>query len=123
MEAPSDDSRVRRALVQRLESLERGGLTHLKKGRARHTDLVPTGEANEGLIGKTSPAPRKAAVAGNARDALLDKPAVVPGKAPTGQAGALSVIQNEVAGCVRCPQLAGTRTQTVFGVGNPQARL
>lgn len=28
-----------------------------------------------------------------------------------------------VANCVRCPQLAQTRTQTVFGVGNPQARV
>lgn len=28
-----------------------------------------------------------------------------------------------VANCVRCPQLARTRTQTVFGVGNPQARV
>jgi DNA polymerase len=36
---------------------------------------------------------------------------------------ALAVIQNEVAGCTRCAELAGTRTQTVFGVGNPQARL
>lgn len=28
-----------------------------------------------------------------------------------------------VADCVRCSELARTRTQTVFGVGNPQARL
>ncbi len=28
-----------------------------------------------------------------------------------------------VAQCTRCPELAKTRTQTVFGVGNPNARL
>ncbi len=28
-----------------------------------------------------------------------------------------------VAGCVKCPHLARTRTQTVFGVGNPDAEL
>ena len=28
-----------------------------------------------------------------------------------------------VAGCARCQELAETRTQTVFGVGDPQARL
>ncbi len=28
-----------------------------------------------------------------------------------------------VAGCRRCPHLAATRTQTVFGIGNPQARV
>ncbi|QDU79264.1 Uracil DNA glycosylase superfamily protein [Polystyrenella longa] len=28
-----------------------------------------------------------------------------------------------VGGCTRCPELAETRTQTVFGVGNPEARI
>jgi DNA polymerase len=28
-----------------------------------------------------------------------------------------------VAGCTRCPELARTRKQTVFGVGHPQARV
>ncbi len=28
-----------------------------------------------------------------------------------------------MAACTRCAELAATRTQTVFGVGNPQARL
>lgn len=36
---------------------------------------------------------------------------------------ALEVIQREVAGCIRCPQLASTRTQTVFGTGDPNARI
>ena len=35
----------------------------------------------------------------------------------------LSVLRGEVAACVRCAELAATRTQTVFGVGNPDARL
>jgi DNA polymerase len=35
----------------------------------------------------------------------------------------LDILRKEVAGCVKCPQLAAARTQTVFGVGNPQARL
>jgi DNA polymerase len=36
---------------------------------------------------------------------------------------ALEVIQREVSQCVRCRDLAETRTQTVFGVGDPNARL
>jgi len=36
---------------------------------------------------------------------------------------ALRVLQEEVVACCRCAELAATRTQTVFGVGNPQARL
>jgi DNA polymerase len=35
----------------------------------------------------------------------------------------LAIIQQEVAACRLCSELAATRTQTVFGVGNPQARL
>jgi DNA polymerase len=35
----------------------------------------------------------------------------------------LEALQPLVAGCTRCAELAQTRTQTVFGVGNPDARL
>jgi DNA polymerase len=35
----------------------------------------------------------------------------------------LAVLQQEVAGCTRCGELASARIQTVFGVGNPNARL
>jgi DNA polymerase len=36
---------------------------------------------------------------------------------------ALSQVARVVAKCTRCAELAATRTQTVFGVGNPYARL
>lgn len=36
---------------------------------------------------------------------------------------ALAELSGEVSGCTRCQVLASTRTQTVFGVGNPSARL
>lgn len=35
----------------------------------------------------------------------------------------LQILAKKVAQCTRCTELANTRTQTVFGVGNPQARL
>jgi DNA polymerase len=35
----------------------------------------------------------------------------------------LEPIRIRVAGCIRCQHLAATRTQTVFGVGNPDAEL
>jgi len=35
----------------------------------------------------------------------------------------LAAVAREVAACARCAELARTRTQTVFGVGNPYARL
>jgi len=35
----------------------------------------------------------------------------------------LASLASTVAGCTRCPELARTRTQTVFGVGNPMAEV
>jgi len=35
----------------------------------------------------------------------------------------LTVLAQQVSGCTRCAELASTRTQTVFGVGNPGAEL
>ena len=45
-----------------------------------------------------------------------------PQPAADGEA-ALDVIRRKVVACTRCEELARTRTQTVFGVGNPRARL
>jgi DNA polymerase len=39
------------------------------------------------------------------------------------KAALLDPIRARVAVCVKCPHLARTRTQTVFGVGNPDAEL
>jgi len=45
------------------------------------------------------------------------------GLSPRERTAALEIIRDEVAACHRCQELADTRTQTVFGVGNPRARL
>ena len=39
------------------------------------------------------------------------------------KAGQLQFLADEVAKCIRCKDLAGSRTQTVFGVGNPDSSL
>ena len=39
------------------------------------------------------------------------------------KAALLAPIQTRVSVCVKCPHLAASRTQTVFGVGNPDAEL
>jgi len=50
--------------------------------------------------------------------------AVIPtGEATSGRNAALDLIRQDVVACMRCPDLCCSRTQTVFGVGNPQARL
>jgi DNA polymerase len=39
------------------------------------------------------------------------------------RAAALAAVARRVAACTRCAELVRTRTQTVFGVGDPHARL
>jgi DNA polymerase len=39
------------------------------------------------------------------------------------RASALTVLQDVVVGCQRCPELASSRTNTVFGVGDPAAKI
>lgn len=46
-----------------------------------------------------------------------------PASEEVSSAANLEVLQAEVTQCTLCDELASTRTQTVFGVGNPQARL
>lgn len=82
-----------RAMAQRLESLQRAGVTHLGK--------VP-------WDADTSPSVECTPVAGGDTD---------------DRAAALAAVARDVAACTRCPELARNRTQTVFGVGNPYARL
>lgn len=66
------------------------------------------------------PARKTSDVATPARQSLGGD-ASLPGT--VGKAALLAAIQARVAVCVKCPHLARTRTQTVFGVGNPEAEL
>ncbi len=89
-------NRAVRAAIQKLQSLDRAGITHLAKSPQSETgERAP----HDGEVGMTSPP--------DDRD----------------QAAALAAVAKEVADCTRCAELARTRTQTVFGVGNPDARL
>jgi len=93
------DGRRPRAVRQRLESLAAAGVTSLPKtGRSRH-----------GL----PEAPRPGATA-RGRGA---RPAAATGTS------SLALLQEQVATCTRCTELAAGRTQTVFGAGPADARL
>jgi DNA polymerase len=60
---------------------------------------------------------------GNAASAQPDLTPFELRLAPTERSTALQVLQAEVAACRCCPELVRHRRQTVFGVGNAQARL
>ncbi len=89
------DGHAARAVRQKLESLHRAGVTHI--GKVPPTCPTATPPPAEGETAEIPPADDRAA--------------------------ALATLQKEVAACTRCEELAQTRTQTVFGVGNPHARL
>lgn len=136
--------RIRRALVQRFESLERAGLTHIKKGLAIRANL-PTPPAHNELTASAASTPVPVAMrppAGSSLPPLRTHsrtPAASPQKAgvrvpalikaeqleQSGDARcqALGVVARDVLACQRCRELASTRTQIVFGAGNPYAKL
>jgi len=90
------------AVAQRLESLQRAGVTHL--GKAPPASSQKEAPSEKGI--------------------LADKGVCEPSRSlEDDRTEALAALAREVAACQRCAELAGTRTQTVFGVGNPHARL
>jgi uracil-DNA glycosylase len=96
------------ALVQRLESLTRAGVTHLPK----RTRVSPAAPASAAPRDPSSPAAARHPRPGSPAPAdLADRVA------------ALAILRDEVAACTRCSELAAGRTQTVFGVGPAAARL
>lgn len=111
---------IRLAALQKLESLQRAGVLQLPRKKS-----VPPAPALASAPAVTTPTPRAAATAKPAPAVPAPaKPAAKPASAPAGgRAELLEIIRHEVAACTACGELARTRTQTVFGVGNPQARL
>lgn len=88
---------TKEAMIQRLEGLEGAGVTHVPKGR-KLPDTPPVAETRSAV-------PEGDTVKGNTA------------------AAALAEVAREVSACTRCTELASARTQTVFGAGNPCARL
>lgn len=109
----------RRAARQRLESLQRAGVTSLPKSRGvkkvEAAALAPP-------AAKSQASPES--------QTRCDVPTPVgkivitdPPKSKADRVTALDVVRAKVVQCTRCHELCTTRTQTVFGVGNPMARL
>lgn len=129
-------NRVARGVLQRLESLQRAGVTHLPsppvlpKSTARTVAAAAVAGPAEAASSVSklkinTPLPPRPAVPKPAGPLPVapssSKPlAEVP---PAERAAALAVIQAKVAKCVRCAELARTRNKTVFGSGDPNARL
>jgi len=90
-----------RALARKLQTIQRSGVTHIPKSKRVRTGH--SGVASQPGAQGTSDAPEAA---------QSDR-----------RVAALAAVARRVAACTRCAELAATRTQTVFGSGNPHARL
>ena len=98
-------SRTRRAVVQKLESLGHAGVQQLSKPPVTREADSPGCAVSPNEAADPAPPSRAAeSSTGKRREAL-------------------QVLQHEVVGCTLCDKLATSRTQTVFGVGDHQARL
>lgn len=139
---------LRRTLVQRLESDRRFGVTHLPPAKGTF-DLSFLRDVDEPVTEAPAPAAEvvvkefmavvsPAVMVKTSPKALFDEPdeAKTAEGASAGSPNversavpleervkALAVLGNRVSGCPRCAELAATRTQTVFGVGNPEAAI
>ena len=124
---------ILRAVTQKLESLRGAGLSHIPKAKKRGAGGAPAqrvgeqgrkGEGEKGRKGEgetislSPPLPRSPAAP------LPCSPLPAPGSQPAAsREQALAEVAKRVAACTRCSVLAAARKQTVFGVGNPHAKL
>ena len=145
---PFDAARIAKAVRQRLQSLQRSGITSIRTPNASQPDLsslqtqvantqqnsllTESQSKNEILTDDNRPKAEDHAVEIAAEPIPPTSPptptltlnisretAVMPSK----KQSELDTVCQEVADCTACAELAGTRTNTVFGVGNPNARL
>ncbi len=129
-------SQLRQAVLTRLESLQRAGVLQIprvplvERPIIEASSLEPTASQPPAAASSPSeahraqleaPMPKKVTAPPRPASSLLDADEPPAQAAPADLS--LKVIQEEVAACVKCSELAKTRTQTVFGVGNPRARL
>ena len=126
----NDASRAKQAVLQQLESWQRAGVRQLPAPRTPTASFAAAGaESVTTSVFSTAPTEELAMPLAAAAKPLLEIATPLDSTTPTparfvgDKAAALHVLQQEVAGCTLCQELASTRTQTVFGVGNVNARV
>jgi len=121
-----ETARLKRAIRQELETLSRAGLSCLPRTEESY-DLsdftaAPPEHVSETLAVQRQPTPEPQE---NARKPQLfsagSKEACTLSRSE--REHQLEVLSQQVAACTKCQELADFRTQTVFGVGNPEAKI
>lgn len=137
----SDASEIdlRRVILQSLESWHAAGMTHLAAvpmvvvpAATVAVDPEPEVATTPSITEGTPPPMAKKPATAKSKEWFEPADlAVVEPKGPPAarnlsladRVAELKVLSEKVAKCTRCSELASTRTQTVFGVGNPEARV
>jgi uracil-DNA glycosylase family 4 len=118
----------RRVVLQHLKSLQLSGVEQLRHA----TRLEPCSPADDkqikskgaDLLPAESSSVDSEVAATKPKRSLLEEPKTpMPKLTIAERKNQLEIVQREVAACTLCAELADTRTQTVFGVGDPNARL
>lgn len=128
-----------RAVRQRLEALALAGLDRIPRPpalaaapprpvapppRVEAPPTPPQPRVEPPPVARPAPAPIPTVPVAASIGSLFEEPAMDGPVVPAAERPArLAELAAEVAACEKCPLLAPTRTQTVFGVGSPTARL
>lgn len=126
---PPTDQHTRQALLQQLESLHAAGVRQLpaaeplkisRSHQPEETTDRRVASLNEEVDSDNAPSsqPHTSSVEGQAAGLFDDTQPQTVSRAAT-----LDVLEQEVSACTLCDELASTRNKTVFGAGNPRARL
>ena len=115
---PADDAWLRLALIQQLESLQVAGVLEMAPPTARQLTSAPSPALPDGPDMENS---MKSST--NSQSLFNDSMTAQTDMGLDERRRQLNVLQHEVSSCTCCDELVDNRTKTVFGVGNPQARL
>ena len=138
----ADYNQLLDATIQHLEDLKARGVRHVAVAPETLRALAqPAKSPAPGFrAAERASAPVAAIKTGPAVSVLVEKPAppkIVPVVAPvapaatpalaekleTEKAVALAALRERALSCIKCPHLASSRKNVVFGVGNPDAQL
>ncbi len=140
MTEPSNIFDLQRAIRQKLESLERSGVTQLRHSvpivtESSTKESAKTIAASEPPNSPPSAASSSIDVATSAQSARTIATPVAENESQNSnmakakrlskkkKAEGLETLDAQIKACTLCEELSNTRTQTVFGVGNPNSRV
>ncbi len=129
---PPDQQQLRRVVLQRLQSLHDAGVRGLPRAEPvqRVEAVAPLASQDAGSSSSETEEdrvprrrPTEPSVAEPATPGSHEAASAKPPMSQEERVAALATLCSDVAACARCKELSSTRSQTVFGVGDPMARL